>query len=96
MPLPDTFVPLTSLANSAPGQGFTALEFKPPQPAAAPKTSAPNPASNTSKSPTPTRALQTSSECDQPKVTLQREGEKVTSIRIECNCGQVIDLSCAY
>ena len=31
-----------------------------------------------------------------PVVTLQREGEKVTGIRVECACGQVIELACAY
>jgi len=31
-----------------------------------------------------------------PKVTLQREGDRVTGIRVECICGQVIDLSCSY
>lgn len=32
----------------------------------------------------------------QPVVTLQREGELVTGIRIECACGQVIELACRY
>lgn len=31
-----------------------------------------------------------------PVVTLQREGELVTGIRIECGCGQVIELACSY
>ncbi len=32
----------------------------------------------------------------QPTVTLQREGDKVVGIRVECGCGQVIELACAY
>jgi len=32
----------------------------------------------------------------QPIVTLQREGDRVTGIRIACLCGQVIELACAY
>ena len=32
----------------------------------------------------------------QPVVTLQREGERVTGIRVECACGQVIELACSY
>jgi hypothetical protein len=32
----------------------------------------------------------------QPVVTLQRDGERVTAIRIECACGQVIELVCRY
>jgi len=34
--------------------------------------------------------------CGQPSVTLQRQGEVVSAIRIECGCGQVIELACAY
>ena len=33
--------------------------------------------------------------CD-PRVTLQREGDRITAIKIQCSCGQVIDLTCAY
>lgn len=31
-----------------------------------------------------------------PVVTLQRDGERVTGIRIECACGQIIELACSY
>ena len=31
-----------------------------------------------------------------PVVTLQRDGERITGIRIECICGQVIELACSY
>jgi hypothetical protein len=31
-----------------------------------------------------------------PVVTLQREGDRVTGIRVECGCGQVIELACSY
>jgi hypothetical protein len=33
--------------------------------------------------------------CD-PRVSIQREGDLVTGIRIQCSCGQVIDLACVY
>ena len=32
----------------------------------------------------------------EPRVTLERDGDRVTAIRIQCACGQVIDLACAY
>lgn len=32
----------------------------------------------------------------EPKVTLQREGEQVTAIHIECSCGRFIELACVY
>jgi hypothetical protein len=41
----------------------------------------------------PARAVKT---CAPPSVTLQRQGEVVSGIRIECGCGQVIELACAY
>ena len=31
-----------------------------------------------------------------PRVRVEREGDRVTGIRIECSCGQVIDLVCRY
>jgi hypothetical protein len=32
----------------------------------------------------------------EPVVTLQKDGERVIGIRIECGCGQVIELACSY
>jgi len=34
--------------------------------------------------------------CSKPVVTLQRNGEVVSGIRIQCGCGQVVDLTCVY
>ena len=31
-----------------------------------------------------------------PIVTLRRDGDRVTHVRVECACGQVIELECAY
>lgn len=31
-----------------------------------------------------------------PVVTLQRDGDKVTRIRVQCGCGETIDLDCVY
>ena len=31
-----------------------------------------------------------------PKITLERQGEIITHIRIECSCGQVTELKCEY
>ena len=33
--------------------------------------------------------------CD-PRVTVQRDGNRVTHLRIQCTCGQVMDLACVY
>ena len=32
----------------------------------------------------------------EPRVTLRKEGEEVSGIRIECSCGQIIELDCVY
>jgi hypothetical protein len=32
----------------------------------------------------------------EPKVSLQRDGKRVTGIHIQCSCGQVMELSCVY
>jgi hypothetical protein len=32
----------------------------------------------------------------QPQVTVQRDGNRVTGIRVQCSCGEVIELACAY
>lgn len=32
----------------------------------------------------------------EPVVTLVRDGEKITHITIQCRCGEVIELACAY
>ncbi len=32
----------------------------------------------------------------EPKVTLERDGDRITSIKIQCGCGHVIELACAY
>ncbi len=38
----------------------------------------------------------TADNCAQPSITLQRSGDTVTAIRIQCRCGQVIELNCVY
>jgi hypothetical protein len=32
----------------------------------------------------------------EPRLTIQRDGERITNIRIQCACGQVMDLACVY
>lgn len=32
----------------------------------------------------------------EPRVSVQREGDRVTSIRVQCTCGQVMELACIY
>ena len=32
----------------------------------------------------------------EPRVSVQRDGDRVTNIRIQCTCGQVMDIACVY
>jgi hypothetical protein len=32
----------------------------------------------------------------QPKVALVRDGDRITSVRVQCGCGEVIELQCEY
>jgi hypothetical protein len=32
----------------------------------------------------------------EPRVSVQRDGNRVTHLRIQCTCGQVLDLACLY
>ena len=44
----------------------------------------------------PAHASHASNRSVTPTVTLQREGDRITGIRVECSCGQVIELACSY
>jgi hypothetical protein len=32
----------------------------------------------------------------EPRVSVQRDGNRVTHLRVQCSCGQVLDLACVY
>lgn len=77
------FVPLTLGVSASPAAGG----FQ-PWCGASHTTSTPTPASaqapEAARPPTP------------PKLTFQRDGDRITGIRIECGCGEVINLDCEY
>ncbi len=81
--MPDVFTPLTPAAITS-GGGTTIASsstFKPlSSPGAAPGGTSGAPGSCAAK----------------PAITLQRKGNVVTSIRVQCGCGQVIDINCQY
>jgi hypothetical protein len=45
--------------------------------------------------PAPTAPSNHKKSCE-PRVSVQRDGDRVTSIRIQCTCGQVMDVACLY
>jgi hypothetical protein len=48
------------------------------------------------KSPAAFAAVNQANFSPQPKITCQRDGDRITQIRIQCTCGQVIELTCDY
>ncbi len=85
----DQFVPLVLPASPSGEAVFTSLNLKVlPQAATKPAFEALMAASpDQSRSP---------DVCAQPTVTLQRNGDVVSAIRIQCGCGKVIELTCLH
>jgi hypothetical protein len=61
-----------------------------PQPFQPLVTSGPPPAGGTAFTPRPATAA-----CE-PRVSVEREGDAVSAIRVQCSCGQIIELACVY
>ncbi|HEY3857443.1 MAG TPA: hypothetical protein VGO67_23915 [Verrucomicrobiae bacterium] len=40
--------------------------------------------------------VHTTEECAKPTITLERKGDVISGIRIQCGCGSVIELSCLH
>ena len=91
--MPDTFVPMRPPILSSTDQGFTPLPLKPGSFASVKTVSGTNGQVATA---TPAAPSPPAHNCPPPKVTLQRQSDVVSGIRIECSCGQVIELRCVY
>jgi hypothetical protein len=86
----DAFVPLLlspGKTKENAGSGFRLKVM--PQPAAGAACHAPPPA-------TPTHPPPAGHSSAEPVVTVEKAGERITGIRIQCGCGQVIELACVY
>jgi len=90
---PDAFVPFNPLSNS--GAQAAANSTAPSSLKVVPKSDAPA-AFVPLQSPDAVHAHAATGSHGKPVITLQREGERVTGIRVECACGQVIELACSY
>ena len=78
----ESFVPLVPANSKSPDAAFASFNLK--QPAGGAKSAA------------DARAGKPGEACAKPSVTLQRNGDIVTGIRIQCTCGQVVELNCVY
>jgi len=85
----DTFVPLVPMTGAVTGGGSTQMKVlsQPESKSAFAPLVAGASAGAGNASP---------AACGQPKLTLQRQGDVVSAIRVECGCGQVIELKCVY
>jgi hypothetical protein len=79
----EAFIPLVPVKTGSREASFTALQIK-------------GLSGKGSPSAAPPGAEGGSEACSKPVVTLQRNGEVVSGIRIQCGCGQVVDLACVY
>jgi hypothetical protein len=86
----ELFVPLVSAAPNASSDRANFQATIVSQPGQAQKFQAAE--SSHSASPAPAAR---NSQCE-PRVNIQRDGDRVTGIHIQCSCGQVIDLACVY
>jgi hypothetical protein len=77
------FAPTTSGASQVNGRSFSLKVCSPP-------------AANQAFAPFKPVAGLPAHDAAAPAMTLQREGERVKGIRIQCGCGQVIELECVY
>jgi hypothetical protein len=91
----DSFVPLTTLPAADEDREFHVTVI-PRTVATRPlQTLQTGPAGEASVSAVPGREPAAVKVCE-PRVSLQCEGDRITNIRVQCSCGQVVDLACVY
>ena len=82
----DSFVPLISTASNASSERANFQATILPQPDHAQKFQA----AEASAPASPAHAA-----CE-PRVSVHRDGDRISGIHIQCSCGQVINLACVY
>ena len=85
----ESFVPLTTLPASGECREFRVTIV--------PRTGQTRPLQSLEPSaPAPSGAGPGAGRICEPRVSLQCDGDRVTNIRIQCACGQIMDLACVY
>lgn len=86
----DSFLPLTTATAGDKSREFRVTVI--PQAESVPgfKNLAQNGAAETANA-----ASSAQKNCE-PHLSLQRDGDRIVSIRVQCGCGQVMDLACVY
>ncbi len=83
------FVPLVACPSASPSTADFRVKIVPNSQQAAPFIAVRPPGARSSESPCAGAGAE-------PTMTLQRDGDRITSVRIQCACGQVIELACVY
>jgi hypothetical protein len=87
----DQFIPLAPLSSSSKDTAFSSLSLKVLSKGAG------RPAFDTLPAVSlDMNAARSPEACKKPTVTLQRKGDAVSGIRIQCGCGEVIELTCLH
>jgi hypothetical protein len=82
----ESFVPLTAAVKADENRGFRVTVI--PQSEVARPFQTLGPAASA-------EAANDKKNCE-PRLSLQRDGERITSVRVQCSCGQVMELACVY
>ena len=80
----ETFVPLTAAPAPAKPQEFRVSVLPQPNPETSFQPMAPAPVVSADRK-----------SCE-PRVSVERENGRVTHLRIQCSCGQILDMACVY
>jgi len=84
----ESFVPLTTLPVSGESREFRVTVI--------PKAGQTGPLQSLETLSAPTGLGPAMGKSCEPRVSLQSDGDRITSIRVQCACGQVMDLACVY
>jgi hypothetical protein len=86
--MPSNFTPFPAASSASPATRPPQPTFAPVVPTAPQGTNIP-PISNPA-------ATQGKAKACAPVVDVEREGERITRIRIKCSCGELIEIDCQY
>jgi hypothetical protein len=103
LPMNKDFVPLSSLLEDIKKTSFEGVSAKEVNTTSDEKSKVADESRSSSpvdvsdqKEPAQVSVPEPEKECKEPKILLDREGDKISRIRVLCSCGQSIVLDCNY
>jgi hypothetical protein len=86
----ESFVPLTATATTAEKRDFQVTVIPRTEPARSFQT-----LGQVASAAAEANAAAGGKTCE-PRLTVQRDGDRIANIRVQCSCGQIIELACVY